>query len=626
VADPQDEQFDDLLELLKRTRGFDFSGYKRTTLARRVAHRMQALEIVNYGDYVDYLELHPEEYTRLFDTVLINVTGFFRDQAAWEVLAKEVIPDLLAQKAGGRPIRVWSAGCASGEEAYSIAILLAEEIGVDAFRDQIKIYATDVDEEALQIARGAAYDDKHLAGVPEKMREQYFEPSGTRRVFRRDLRRSIIFGRNDLTQDAPISRVDLLISRNTLMYFNSETQGRILRRFHFALTETGYLFLGKAEMLLNHGALFMPMDLRRRIFKKVASSRVTDAAQPGGHGRNPIFQGTYQRIESAALASSPIAQLAVDPSGVVVVANAKAESLFNLGPRDVGRPIQDLEVSYRPIELRSLIEQVMQERRPIELRDIHWQRVPGVDAVVLDVLLSPLPDRPTGLAGVGVSFVDVTQARQLRDELEHANKDLERAYEELQSTNEELETTNEELQSTNEELETTNEELQSTVEELETINEELQSTNDELQDINHELRDRSIELGRVDSFLGAVLASLGSAVAVVDADLLVQAWSPGAEELWGMRADEVLQKHFLTLDIGLPVHEVAPRIRELLNGRSGKARNAGPLAVEAVNRRGRTITVRVSPAPLRADDRRVVGVILVMDPIEQKVDDSAKAG
>jgi two-component system CheB/CheR fusion protein len=410
------------------------------------------------------------------------------------------------------------------------------------------------------------------------------------------------------------------------MYFNSETQARILRRFHFALNETGYLFLGKAEMLLNHGALFTPADLRRRIFKKVASPRIPEATQPGAQGRNPIFQGTYQRIEGAALASSPIAQLAVDPSGILVVANAKAESMFNLGPRDVGRPFQDLEVSYRPIELRSLIEQVMQERRAIELRDVHWQRVPGVDAVILDVLLSPLFDRPTGMVGVGVSFADVTRSRQLRDELEHANKDLERAYEELQSTNEELETTNEELQSTNEELETTNEELQSTVEELETMNEELQSTNDELQDINQELRDRSIELGRVDSFLGAVLASLGSAVVVVDADLLVQAWSPGAEELWGMRADEVLQKHFLTLDIGLPVHEVAPRVRELLNGRSGKGRNAGPLKVEAVNRRGRSLTIQISFAPLRADDKHVVGVILVMDPIEQKVDNSSDSG
>jgi two-component system, chemotaxis family, CheB/CheR fusion protein len=159
------------------------------------------------------------------------------------------------------------------------------------------------------------------------------------------------------------------------------------------------------------------------------------------------------------------------------------------------------------------------------------------------------------------------------------------------------------------------------------MNEELQSTNDELQDINQELRDRSIELGRVDSFLGAVLASLGSAVVVVDADLLVQAWSPGAEELWGMRADEVLQKHFLTLDIGLPVHEVAPRVRELFNGRSDKGeRNAGPLKVEAVNRRGRTLTIQISLAPLRADDKHVVGVILVMDPIEQEVDNSSDTG
>ncbi len=165
---------------------------------------------------------------------------------------------------------MWSAGCASGEETYSLAILLAEALGAETFRQRVKIYATDVDEDALNQARQAAYTDKDLRTVAADLRERYFEANGDRYVFRPDLRRSIIFGRHDLFQDAPISRLDLLVCRNTLMYFNAEAQHRILARFHFALNEDAYLFLGKAEMLLTHANLFSPVDLRHRIFLKVS--------------------------------------------------------------------------------------------------------------------------------------------------------------------------------------------------------------------------------------------------------------------------------------------------------------------------------------------------------------------
>jgi two-component system CheB/CheR fusion protein len=608
-----DQDFEELLSFLKNNRGFDFTGYKRTTLARRVGHRMQAMSIATYGEYLDYLELHQDEYTSLFDTVLINVTGFFRDQGSWETLRTMIIPDLVQQKAPNRPIRIWSAGCASGEEAYTLAILFAEELGVDEFRERVKIYATDVDEEALQVARVASYDEQAASSVPEELRERYFERLGARHVFRRDLRRSVIFGRNDLTQDAPISRCDLLVSRNTLMYFNAETQGRILGRFHFAVNNTGYLFLGKAEMLLNRGELFVPVDLRRRIFRKVLTRAARDAQDVVTDGDPAVPYPTQERVQVAALATSPVAQLAVDPQGVLMAANSRAETLFSIHPRDIGRPFRDLEVSYRPIELRSKIEQVTRERRPLELQDIEWQRASGVAPVFFNVLLTPLFDRRAGLIGVGIAFTDVTRYRQLREELEHANQDLERAYEELQSTNEELETTNEELQSTNEELETTNEELQSTVEELETMNEELQSTNDELQDINQELRTRSAELDRVNAFLESVLTSLGNAVVVVDVGQIVQAWSPGAEELWGLRADEVLGLHFLTLDIGLPVHEVGPTLRTLVSdGHAGRER----VVLDAVNRRGRSLKIQVTASPLLDPEGEATGAILMMEPTE----------
>jgi len=608
-----EEDFDVLLLMLKETRGFDFTGYKRSTLHRRIRRRMALLNLAAFGEYRDYLELQPDEFSLLFDSMLINVTSFFRDPLAWQALRDKVIPELLSAKSAKAPIRVWSAGCATGEEAYTLAIVLAEALGPDQFRDRVKIYATDLDEDALQQARTATYEASALADIPERLRDVYFEPTGTKRAFRRDLRRQVIFGRNDLTRDAPISRVDLLAARNTLMYFNAETQANVIRRFHFALSYPGFLFLGKAEMLLNHSDRFAPVDLRKRLFRKASPA----ALEQGNTATWADMNGREMpggRIEGATLSSGPVVQLAVDVTGKLRVANAAAETLFNLRPRDLGRPFQDLEVSYRPLELRSRIEQVRTELRPIEMHDVEWQRPGGVEMSYFDVAIVPLFASPGDLLGVGVSFIDVTRYRRVRDELAHANTELERAYEELQSLNEELETTNEELQSTNEELETTNEELQSTNEELETMNEELQSTNDELQGINEELRGRTEELDQTNSFLGSVLRSLGSAVIVLNEDLRVRVWSPGAEDLWGLRPDEAKAKELLSLDIGLPVADIEPMLRQVISGAANDGRAAAHTHnVTAVNRRGKTVELQIVASPMRTEEGEISGIILVID-------------
>jgi two-component system, chemotaxis family, CheB/CheR fusion protein len=611
----EDREFEDLLLMLKETRGFDFSGYKRTTLMRRIGRRLEALKLHHYGEYRDYLELEPEEFNRLFDSLLINVTGFFRDPVAWHTLRSTVIPSLLDSKGAGAAIRVWSAGCATGEEAYSLAIALAEELGMDGFRERVKIYATDLDEKALQVARSAVYSERDLEEVPSELRPVYFEPVEHGFAFRRDLRRQLIFGRNDLTRDAPISRVDLLLARNTLMYFNSGTQRSIVRRFHFALSDPGYLFLGKAEMLLNHSDKFEPVDLRMRIFRRVGTSPI-GARAPWGSGTMPHRQPRDLALHAAALASGPVAQIVVDRAGKVALVNSRAEMLFNLNPRDVGKPFHDLEVSYRPAELRSVIEQVRTELRAADLQDVTWHRAGTQEASVFDISVVPLLDRPGGeLAGIGINFHDVTRYRRLRDELQQANKELGHAYEELQSLNEELETTNEELQSTNEELETTNEELQSTNEELETINEELQSTNDELQQINDTLNARSEQLDQANTFVSSVVRSLGDAVAVVDADLRVLVWSAGAEELWGLRPDEAIGRDLTDLDIGLPIADFLPQLRRTLSGDAPdyvKGRPTG-IMVNAVNRRGRPARLKVELSRLHAEDASPRGMILVMN-------------
>jgi two-component system CheB/CheR fusion protein len=394
------------------------------------------------------------------------------------------------------------------------------------------------------------------------------------------------------------------------MYFNAETQANVIRRFHFALTDPGYLFLGKAEMLLNHSDQFQPVDLRMRLFRKLSPSPRSAGElgwRAGPGGRDPASG----RLDAAALSSAPVVQLATDMDGNLRVANSAAELLFNLRPRDLGRPFQDLEVSYRPVELRSRIEQVRTDLRPVELHDVKWHR-PGVpEPSYYDVSVTPLLADRGGLIGVGISFIDVTRDRQARDQLSHANAELERAYEELQSLNEELETTNEELQSTNEELETTNEELQSTNEELETMNEELQSTNDELQTINDELRRRTDELDQTNGFLGSVLRSVGSAVIVLTDDLRVTVWSPGAEDMWGLRPDESEGKSLSSLDIGLPTGEITPELRRLLSPASD---GAATLHLKAVNRRGRTVDLRIAASRLHSEEGLTSGVILVIDP------------
>ncbi|HEY3246117.1 MAG TPA: protein-glutamate O-methyltransferase CheR, partial [Phycisphaerae bacterium] len=268
--------FDTLLDYLKRARGFDFTAYKRGSLMRRVRRRMQTVAIEDFTRYTDYLEVHPGEFAQLFNTILINVTSFFRDPTAWEYVSQEVIPRILASKGEAGAIRVWSAGCASGEEAYTLAMLLAEHLGHDVFRQRVKIYATDVDEDALNKARHAAYSEKDLESVPAALREKYFGADKGRISFDRALRRNVIFGRHDLLSDPPISRVDLLVCRNTLMYFNTEGQTRILSRFYQALNPDGYLFLGRAEMLIGHANLFAPLELNKRVFIPVSKAGLRD--------------------------------------------------------------------------------------------------------------------------------------------------------------------------------------------------------------------------------------------------------------------------------------------------------------------------------------------------------------
>jgi two-component system CheB/CheR fusion protein len=517
----------------------------------------------------------------------------------------------MAEKNPRDPIRVWSAGCASGEEAYTLAMVLAEALGLEAFRQRVKIYATDVDEEALTQARHASYSAKTLQPVPAALQEKYFETSGDRGVFRPDLRRAVIFGRHDLVQDAPISRLDFLVCRNTLMYFNAETQNRILARFHFALADQGFIFLGKAEMLLTRANLFTPLHLQHRIFSKVPRPTLRDRlllVSQAGHMEIGNHLVGHIRLRDMAFDNTTVAQIVVDAQGNLVLINQAARTTLGLQLQDVGRPFAELDLSYRPVELRSRIEQVSTERQAQSLTNVERLLSDGTRQY-LDVRLVPLVDTESMLLGVAISFQDVTHHRQLQSEVEKNRQELETAYEELQSTNEELETTNEELQSTVEELETTNEELQSTNEELETMNEELQSTNEELQTINDELRERTDELNRTKAFLESIMDGLHVAAIVIDANFTILMWNPEARAQWGLSTDEVEGRSLFTLDIGLPIEQLRAPVRAILNRNSPYEE----IVMEATNRRGRTIQCRITCAPLIGFDANIQGVILLIE-------------
>ena len=548
----------ELLEELAQQRGFDFRGYKKTTLERRFRRRMFQVNIGSYADYGEYIRQHPDETNELLNTILINVTEFFRDPPAWEILRHEILSSLLKTLKPGHSFRVWSAGCASGEEPFSIAILLAEYFGPRIHEYDLKIYATDIDDDALNTARRGEYSPDALRRVRPEWRQKYFQGKGFMRVTR-EIRKLVIFGRSNLAQDAPISHVNLLICRNLLIYFDADLQKQILNRLHYALDPGGVLFLGKSESQLTNSTQFRRLNSRWRIFRRISNAPFEE--RPQGREENGELMESSPRTREELdgirqqqrymLETLRIGVVVLGPDDTIVLNNASALTLCGLPPVSLaGRRLHETDLSIRIPEVSTYLQstRVNNESGKFQARI----KTPNEEKLV-ELTIRPTLDERGERSGTLIYLDDQT----LHEKLQVTVEELESTGEELQSANEELETTNEELQSTNEELETTNEELQSTNEELETTNEELQSLNEELETTNQELEERTKELDQVNSVYLQTLEKIRLPVMLVDQERHIEFWNARALRLFGFKNRPPVE---LTID-QLPL---SPELRTVL--------------------------------------------------------------
>ncbi len=538
-----DEVLRQILVHISRQAALDFRPYKTSTILRRIGHRMVVTHNRNMRDYLEYLKQHPEEVGELVKAFLINVTQFFRDPDAFVALKNEILPQIIAHaREQDRVLRIWAAGCATGEEPYSLAMILTDLLGAELPEWSVKIFATDLSETAINFARRGLYAENVISGVPAAYRDCYFERADHGYRVTKTLRQMVIFGQQDLTRSAPFPRIDLIMCRNVLIYFTPELQDYVLTQFAFSLMPGGYLFLGKAETVRPTQTYFELVNKHWKLYRCIGSAIPTGRAQrytehqlPRLEGRSaprpntaagkqaperevassPLELGQLRRLNELLLRYLPTGVVVIDRSYHVLTANSTARRL--LGLRDMGTD-QDFLHAVRGIpytHVRNAIDSVFRERNSVTLPEATLDPTMGGNnrSVTLSIALM---QQEAGIPDLAVmSVIDITEQLQVQRQLETAqaeqaqlmqelsatnarlnetNKELLDANEELQVSNEELVLAHEELQATIEEFETTNEELQATNEELETSNEELQATNEELETTNDELRARTNEL------------------------------------------------------------------------------------------------------------------------------------
>lgn len=597
ITPPTTERSEDVLRNIlgqvNRQVNIDFRPYKTKTIMRRISRRMIVTHCQTMSDYALYLETHPEEIGELVNALLINVTQFFRDGETFNYLRTEILPTIIEKaRKRDRVLRFWSAGCATGEEPYSLAMILADMLEGEIGEWSIKIFATDLDEASINFARRGVYSEALLKDVPESYRSRFFETSERGFVISKTLRQMVIFGLQDLSRSSPFPRIDLLLCRNVLIYFTPELQDFVLSQFSFSLfANNGYLLLGKAETVRASQSNYEQINkqwkiyrcindiiptLRRNNFSEYRNNFITDTRTiirvPGSvlkiasaiEDKQPPTgeMSQLRRFNEVLMRFLPVGLAVIDRSYRLLTVNTTGRRL--LGLRDIAGE-QDFLHAVRGIPysmVRNTIDTVFRERTTVTLSEIELDSSLGGNGRCLSFSVA-LMQTDGGLPDLAIiSINDVTEQIQTRRELEASqieqakllselslanqrlnemNKELTDANEELQVANEELVLTHEELQATIEEYETTNEELQATNEEMETNNEELQATNEELQTTNEEMRARTSELQEVAIMLESERLRLSEMVELAPfyvmvlrgPNLVVEPFNPRYAELLG---------------------------------------------------------------------------------------------
>ncbi|MGD0397292.1 MAG: chemotaxis protein CheB [Syntrophobacteraceae bacterium] len=557
-----------VLMLIRSVTGRDFTGYKQSTIHRRIRRRMAVHKIEHVAYYHRYLQENHAEIYRLFKELLILVTSFFRDPSAFEVLAAVVIPQILANHRDGSQIRVWVPGCASGEEALSISMLFMEAMDKLVRPIPLQVFATDVDPEAIQRARAAEYPEAIALEVsPERLERFFIRKDGTYEL-KKDIRDSIIFAVQDLVADPPFSRLDLISCRNVLIYMDTPLQKKIMDVFHFTLSQSGYLFLGTSESIGQFSDLFSTVDVKAKLFKskKLLTRQAAPALSSGESGRTG--RATWERHESkVANVKEFVEEIVLDeyaPASVLI--NEKFDVIYSQGPTDryllypKGEPSSNiLKIVPDPLRLRlpSAIFKAIRDGAPSVLHGLRTKqegRARAVDVAIRPMRMPSETQKLVLLVFIDRPYSEKRRTKKSSEETDSCISEIERELqvtrENLQATIEGQEAANEELKSTNEELQSTNEELQSMNEEMETAKEELQSTNEELVTVNSELHAKIDEMSDLNNDINNLLASTEIGTIFLNSNLGIKRFTPSMTKLFSL----------IPTDIGRPIQDLTTKI------------------------------------------------------------------
>jgi two-component system CheB/CheR fusion protein len=577
LAEAAPGAFNEVLRLLRTQTDFDFRCYKKGTVERRIQRRMGLGQFDTLAEYVQYLGDNDEEVHHLFRDLLIGVTRFFREPEVWEALADRVIDPMLDRKKEGDVIRAWVPGCASGEEAYTLAMTLFTCMDRRRAAHPVQIFATDLNARAIDVARAGCYPLSALTDIPETMRESFVIEDGEAIMVNKRLRETVVFATQNVIADPPFSRLDLISCRNLMIYLEADVQQRMTEMFHFALEEQGHLLLGGSENAERSGRLFAQVDKATRIYRKTVSSRVRPGKvpiAPGGRrepSRRPAKEPSYTTV--ADMARRKLMDRFV-PAAVVV--NKRLEVLYFHGPvREyldfpAGEPTSMLPEMILP-EMRSKLRYVLQTLQSGQTEaEALALKVPRGDHELNVRIKGEQVDALDREPGYLIHFHDASERRDAiadraardkarqeaspeeRDAVAALEYELQSTREDLQSTIEEMETSNEELKASNEEVVSMNEELQSTNEELETSREELQSLNEELSTVNSQLEDKIDELEQTNNDLQNLLTSIDIGVIFLDTNLLIRRFTPAMKDV--MR--------IIDGDIGRPAEDIVMRVQD----------------------------------------------------------------